>query len=269
MKATKGQLRSGFTLVELLVVISIIVVLAGLSVPVAMKALGKAEQVTGISNVGNIKKAMDLFAGDFDGEYPSDDTAEELGEILSDTAGSSSKGGGLGNKSRLDKSSRLSDREGRRGNSGRSSNSDKPSNFYFTQIMGRGLDDEKLFYQKSFKKAFILSKPDMNRVVDKGECVWAYTKNLQQTSSSHIPVIYDTPISTGDSPRFSKKVWDGKVIVAKLDNSTSPIIIGGTDPKEGAVTGKVDGERINIFSQEGLEEGTLVPADLSRLGSSN
>lgn len=268
MKATKGQLRSGFTLVELLVVISIIVVLAGLSVPVAMKALGKAEQVTGISNVGNIKKAMDLFAGDFDGEYPSDDTAEELGEIMDDNAGnSSSRGSDSLRAGRLDGGSRdLGSRGNRRQVGG---GSDKPSNYYFNQLMGRGLDNENLFYQKAFKKAFILKKPDSDGVVDQGECVWAYTKNLQQTSSSHIPVIYDNPVSTGDSPKFSKKPWDGKIIVAKLDNSTTPIIIGGTDKKVGNVTGKVDGDRINLFSQEGLEEGTLVPADLKTLNSGN
>ena len=265
-------MRSGFTLVELLVVISIIVVLAGLAVPTAMKALGKAEQVTGINNVKGIKSALDLFAGDFDGEYPSDDTAEELMEIMDDNAGVSRKNSGtrtstLQSSDRLGSSGRLGDRRGAGGRG--SSANQKPSNYYFNQLMGRGLDNEELFYQKSFKKAFLLRKPNNDKIVDQGECVWAYTKNLQQTSSSHIPVVFDSPVSTGDNPKFSKKVWDGKVIMARLDSSTRTEIIGGTDPKIGSVTGKVDGERVNLFSQEALEEGTMVPADLKRIGSSD
>ena len=270
MKATKGQMRSGFTLVELLVVISIIVVLAGLAVPTAMKALGKAEQVTGINNVKGVKSALDLFAGDFDGEYPSDDTAEELSDILDDNAGngraSGTRSSGLDGGRSLDRGGRLGDRSSARGGS---AGNGKSSNYYFTQLMGRGLDDEQLFYQKSFKKAFILKKPNNDKKVDAGECVWGYTKNLQQTSSSHIPVVFDSPVSTGESPKFSKKVWDGKVIMARLDSSTRTEIIGGTDPKIGNVTGKVDGERINLFSQESLEEGTLVPAELKTIGSGN
>lgn len=262
-------MRSGFTLVELLVVISIIVVLAGLAVPTAMKALGKAEQVTGINNVKGIKSALDLFAGDFDGEYPSDDTAEELMEIMDDNAGAVKKKSGarptLGSSDGL-RGGRLE----RRGGSARgASASSKPSNYYFNQLMGRGLDNEELFYQKSFKKAFMLKKPNNDKIVDQGENVWGYTKNLQQTSSSHIPVVFDSPISGGDNPKFSKKVWDGKVIMARLDSSTRTEMIGGTDPKSGSVTGKVDGERLNLFSQEALEEGTMVPADLKRIGSGN
>ncbi len=269
MKATKGQMRSGFTLVELLVVISIIVVLAGLAVPTAMKALGKAEQVTGINNVKGIKSALDLFASDFDGEYPSDDTAEEIAEISDDNVGNSRRKSG---KSRLDRrgldgGSRL-DRDGG-GSRRNSSSSDLTSNQYFEQLMGNGLDNEELFYQKSFKKAFALKKPDNNKKIEKGENVWGYTKNLQQTSSSHIPIVFDSPVATGDSPKFSKKVWDGKVIMARLDSSTRTEKIGGTDKKEGHVTGKVDGERLNLFSEEALEEGEMVTADLRRLGSGN
>ncbi len=262
-------MRSGFTLVELLVVISIIVVLAGLAVPTAMKALGKAEQVTGINNVKGIKSALDLFASDFDGEYPSDDTAEEIMEISDDNVGGSNRKRGSSKLDRrgLDGGSRL----GARGSGARrgSSGSDRSSNEYFQQLMGRGLDNEELFYQKTFKKAFLLKKPDNNKEVDQGENVWGYTKNLQQTSSSHIPIVFDSPVSTGDNPKFSKKVWDGKVIMARLDSSTRTEMIGGTDKKEGAVTGKVDGDRMNLFSAEALEEGIMVPADLKRIGSGN
>ena len=274
MKLTTGQSRSGFTLVELLVVISIIVVLASLAVPTAARALAKAEAVTAINNVKNVKAALDLFAQDFDGEYPNDDTAEELADILDDNDTGSAGGNraGLGSSDGVDGGRRLQrDRGGRggRGDSRASASNSKPSNFYFQQMMTRGLDDEKLLYLKSFKKAFKLTKPNNDKKVDQGECVWGYTKNLQQTSSGNIPVVFDSPVSGGESPKFSKKPWDGKVIIARLDNSTKTELIGGSDKLTGIVKGKIDGDRVNIFAPENLEEGELVPADLKRIGSNN
>ena len=258
-------MRSGFTLVELLVVISIIVVLAGLATPAAMSALGRVERLKGINNAKQIKSGLDLFAQDFDSEYPSDDTGEEILEITSDTATSSGKKGLKGGS--LGKSGNVGSKRKRGGSSG---TSDKPSNYYYQQLMGRGLDSEEIFYHKAFKKAFRLKRPDKDKIVDQGECVWAYTKNLQQTSSGNLPLVFDCPISGGDNPKFSKKVWDGgKVIIARLDGSTVAEAIAGTDKSSGSVRGKVDGETVNLFAPENLEEGILVPADLKRIGSGN
>ena len=99
MKTNRNTARrtSGFTLVELLVVISIIVVQSGLATPVAMRALKQGERVTGINNARNLKGALDLFASDFDGEYPSDNTAIEIAELQSDRIPSSN----LNNKPKL------------------------------------------------------------------------------------------------------------------------------------------------------------------------
>ncbi len=94
-------------------------------------------------------------------------------------------------------------------------------------------------------------------------------KGLQQTSSSKLPIVFDNPYSTGDSPKFSKKVWDGKIIVARLDGSTSPIQVGGTDKNSGQIIEKIDGDRMNIFAPEALEEGILCTANLKRVGSQN
>lgn len=261
-------MRSGFTLVELLVVISIIVVLAGLSTPVAMKALGEAQRVTAISNVGNIAKAMNLFANDFDGEFPSDDTGTELLDIKDDNIGGGADrslgGGGSLSGGRLERRGGLGDR-----NDAGSVTSNNSAEFYFDQLMDRGLDDEKLFYLKAFKKAFILNKPNEDGRVDPGENVWAYTKGLQQTSGTSLPIIYDNPVSTGDNPTFSKRVWDGKIIVARLDNSVGTENIRGSDPKSGRVVGKVDGENLNLFSPNALQEGTLVAAELRQINSGN
>ena len=225
MKTTKGQVRSGFTLVELLVVISIIVVLAGLAVPTAMKALGKAEQVKGINNVKQIKNYLELFAGDYDGEYPSDDTAQEILELNDDNLGGGSSSGGRSSLERasLDGGRKLggSNRRSRNdGSSASSGSSDQPSNYYFQQLIDSGtMDNEEVLFLKAFKKAYRLRKPNNDKQIDQGECVWGYTKNLQQTSSSNIPVVFDSPVSGGDSPKFSKNIWDGKTIMVTIDLS--------------------------------------------------
>lgn len=245
--------RRGFTLVELLVVISIIVVLSGLATPVAVRALNHADQVTGINNARNIKGALDLFASDFDGSYPSDQTALELADLNKESDDSASSPSLQGQW----------DLEPR--NSGRNSDPSKTSDHYFSQLIGRGLDSEELFSMKSFRRDFQLRRSNNDGVFDSGENVWGYTKNLQPTSSGHIPIIYDNPVSTGENPRFSKKTWGGKIIVARLNNSTQMLQIGGQDRHSGRVTEPLHGERVNLFSQEALEEGILVPANLKKL----
>ena len=133
--------------------------------------------------------------------------------------------------------------------------------------MGRGLDTEELLYHNSFRSTFKLQRPNKDRKVAKGENVWAYTSNLRQTSSGRLPLVFDSPVSTGDDPRFSKKTWDGKILVARLDGSTAPMPISGSDRRQGAVYDSIYGERMNLFSPDALEEGILVPANLTRLGS--
>lgn len=252
---------SGFTLVELLVVISIIVILAGIATPTALQALRHAERVEALANLRSLKGALDIFAADFQGEYPGDNTAEDLANLNRDE----------------DIPPRLDRRTldgGRRLEGGRlqAEESSQPedlltSNDYFQQLMGRGLDNEKILFNKSFRRTFRTERVNNDGQVDQGENVWGYTKNLITTSSSHLPLVYDTPVSTGESPQFSKKTWDGRILVARLDGSTVPIMIGGTNREEGPVRDTIRGRSMNIFAEDALEEGQLVPADLRRIGS--
>jgi len=62
--------RRAFTLVELLVVISIIALLMGILVPALSKARMQARRVLGISNQRSIVHAANLFAADNDGRFP-------------------------------------------------------------------------------------------------------------------------------------------------------------------------------------------------------
>ena len=253
----------GFTLVELLVVISIIVILAGIAMPTATRALAHAERVEGMSDLRNVKSALDLFASDFEGEYPSDSTAAQIKELMRDDLPDG----------RLD--SRKLD-GGRKLQPGRLTASHNPekrdqrtSNEYFQQLMGRGLDNEDLFHQKAFRRDFELTRTNSDAKVDRGENVWGYTKNLMKTSASHIPLVYDTPISTGDNPIFSKKSWDGRIMVSRLDGSTEAVFIAGSNRDQGPVRETIRGASINLFSSEALEEGELVPANLRSKGNNH
>jgi len=62
--------RRGFTLVELLVVISILSVLMGILLPVLAKARRQARTVLGIVNQRHIVNAVSLYAADNDGGFP-------------------------------------------------------------------------------------------------------------------------------------------------------------------------------------------------------
>ena len=62
--------KAAFTLVELLTVIAIIAVLAGIIFPVFATVRGKARQATCQSNLRQIGMAVQMYASDYDGLYP-------------------------------------------------------------------------------------------------------------------------------------------------------------------------------------------------------
>ena len=250
----------GFTLVELLVVISIIVILAGIATPAAVRALAQAERVRGLSNLRSVKGGLDFFAADFGGEYPNESTAAELADLIRDDDELPARSNQLEGQWELD--TRTLSRK-----KGPSSEIQRTANEYFQQAMGHGLDNEDMLFHNAFRKTFKLQKSNNDSQVDRGENVWGYTRNLSRTSSGHIPIVYDTPVSTGEKPHFSKDTWDGNILVARIDGSTRAMPIAGSDRKKGSVRDTIRGQRMNIFSPEALEEGTLVPADLQRLGS--
>lgn len=57
-------MKRGFTLIELLIVIAIIAILAALLMPVFSKARGAARRTSCINNLGQINKALLMYAAD-------------------------------------------------------------------------------------------------------------------------------------------------------------------------------------------------------------
>ncbi len=64
------RLSRGFTLVELLVVVSIIALLAAILLPVTARARGTARKMTCVSNLGQLGKALNLYVDACDNWYP-------------------------------------------------------------------------------------------------------------------------------------------------------------------------------------------------------
>jgi prepilin-type N-terminal cleavage/methylation domain-containing protein len=74
MKTNIQQMRRGFTLVELLVVIVIIAALAGLTAPMVIRQRKKADHTQAVNNAKNIGLAMLEFEQNY-GTFPGDSTA--------------------------------------------------------------------------------------------------------------------------------------------------------------------------------------------------
>ncbi|MCC7230254.1 MAG: type II secretion system protein [Fimbriimonadaceae bacterium] len=64
------KVKKAFTLMEILVVIAILCILAGLLMPVFQRSKFSAEGTVCISNQGHVVRAVELYLIDFDGAYP-------------------------------------------------------------------------------------------------------------------------------------------------------------------------------------------------------
>lgn len=70
MKTYVPLRRAAFSLIELLVVLSVISVLAALLFPVFLTARGKAREVACVSNLRQIGQGIALYMQDYDGYFP-------------------------------------------------------------------------------------------------------------------------------------------------------------------------------------------------------
>ncbi len=73
MKAKQGRKfgTSGFTLIELMIVVAIIGILAAIAIPKFAELIRKSSEGASKGNLGSIRSALSIYYGDMEGLYPS------------------------------------------------------------------------------------------------------------------------------------------------------------------------------------------------------
>ena len=180
MKIKTKQMRKGFTLVELLVVIAIIAALAAMATPAILKQRKKADQATATSNARQIGILLLEFDNDFNA-YPSDSSAERDVD-LNEYTGS--------------------------------------SNAYLGQLLAGGyVDSEEIFFTKGGSSASKQPDnvySTASNTLEAGECGFAYTKDLSASDKSSTPVLM-TPMV--DSQTFAENPFGGRAVILRVDGS--------------------------------------------------
>lgn len=196
-------MRRGFTLVELLVVISIIATLAGVGVPVIMSKIKDGARAEAIGNIKQIGLAMFTFDQDY-GSYPCDATGIEVKNNNPDTVLT------FGNNS---------------------------SNDFFRQLIAAGtIDSEQSFYAK----APYTKKPD--NVMSQGKCLgpgevgFAYimatnTDPLSSSGNSRRPLLAAAVFDCQTNGSFDLDVYAKKAVIFRIDNSATAEPVRPSDKK--------------------------------------
>lgn len=191
---TNPTKRQGFTLVELLVVITIIAALAALVSPQVLKALNKADVTTATNNARNIGLAMFNFQNDY-GRFPDASTQEDIEENFPDAAIQAST---------------------------------SDANGYFRQLFIAGFtDSEEIFFAKTSTS----TKPDgifdtTNTCLERGENAFGYILNGQDgqtTGGSSSRYIVATPLASATS--FDQDPFSGKAVALRIDQSVQSLNI--------------------------------------------
>jgi prepilin-type N-terminal cleavage/methylation domain-containing protein len=188
------RMRSGFTLVELLVVIVIIAALAGLTAPMVIRQRKKADQTEAVSNARQIGLALFEFETAY-GSFPDSTTATTVTE----NTGSQLTLGGT------------------------------TANDYFRQLIAAEIaSSEGMFYAKTaFSK-----KPDnvfnnSTNALAAGEVGYGYIMNsniaFSTAGNPARPIVVAPlafPFQTG---QFDLDLYDAKAVVLRIDNSVLSI----------------------------------------------
>lgn len=220
MKTNLTKTR-GFTLVELLVVITIIASLAGIATPQVFKQLRKADMAVATSNAKQIGMSMFEFCNEY-GTFPSEATAATL---TANFPGAAVTGGTTN------------------------------ANDYFRQLFHAGIvQSEEIFFAKTTGSI----KPDGNasttqEALKPGEVGFGYIYNsTSPLSTSYNPslTIAATPFAaTGSATQFDTIPFDKKAVLLRIDNSVSQQTI--------AVTGSGTVGNVNVGGKDVLTDPDL------------
>jgi prepilin-type N-terminal cleavage/methylation domain-containing protein len=151
--------ESGFTLVELLVVISIIALLAGLALPALNRARMEGYKVQDVNNLKQIGLSISLYSNDYSGQFPVKwDAAKSQGDIDPKT--------------------------------------DAPnnSNEAFRALFGTGiLKDERVFFTQGWTRVKkgdndLGSSPEYSKALERRENAYSYIVGFSQGSNPIYPL---------------------------------------------------------------------------------
>ena len=198
MKLTKRNITKGFTLVELLVVISIIAALAAMATPVIMKQAKKAAATTAVSNAKQIFYLLVEFDNDFN-QFPGKDITDV--DLVARAGGST-------------------------------------SNELFSMFFDGGYTtSEEIFFAKggADKKGSPDNVITAAKLLEAGECGFAYISNMSTSDNSGRPIVMAPMPETAE--KFDKDPYDGKAIVLRIDGAVKQLLISKTfEAKDGEGT---------------------------------
>ncbi len=221
----KTRLRKGFSLVELLVVIAIIAGLAAMSYGPIMSKVKESKKANAISNARNIFVALQGYAMNNDGLYPSEDTA---------------RSGEDGNSAEGCWTMLIND--------GQMENEEL---FWNAQHNDLGTTTA--------------AKPDLDGVVDTGENAWGYVSGLSNSSKTSAPILFDASNQAGtfdtgvwDGFAIVGKL-NGSVKALRIDYQGKPLEDDGTS-KTGAILEKRGGSKVDLFTTGLPNNTTVLPA---------
>ena len=194
---SKYRRIKGFTLVELLVVVAIIVALAAVAGPNILRMKKKGDLAATTRSATNLGTAMMEFQMEYS-SFPSDATAEAV---------ISEKG---------DAKFKVNQLKGANAND------------YFRQLLANGYKSEEPFYAK----APYTKKPDNQRDgadgLAAGEVGYGYIMNGSDAISAedpNLPMAVTPLFNASTKGEFDSSIYDGKAIMLCVDGSVKPLSI--------------------------------------------
>lgn len=220
MKLThKVKQQRGFTLLELMVVITIIAILASASYPVLTKSIAKARMRKDAAHVDQIVKACKLYAMDWDGIYPSTDTS---------SSGDSSGGGASG------------------GSSGEFGNSTDAFNELIREV---DLGTEEIFFVQGNPEKLLPPNQDGELVAE--ENCYSYVVGQSDSTPARSPLVADE-MSGGSYTENHPWLKSGRAIVGYCGGQVK--IEKLTSKEEGATVRGAPGSGIEDVFQKATED---------------